>query len=105
VAQSVPTGHRSTTRIASGSCKKFIKQPASRKSLKLEAESIYETRSNVPNLLKQNRDKCIFLMEGYDLRCVLAQEIELHELLNRKLAHLNIEAEPYLSVASIRQSE
>jgi len=56
---------------------------------------------NVPPLLKQNREKCIFLMDGYDLRCVLNQEIELSELLIRKLTHLNIEAEPYLSAASI----
>ena len=57
---------------------------------------------NVPLLLKQNRDKGIFLVDGYDLRCVLAREIELTDLLNSKLAHLNIEAEPFLSAVVAR---
>jgi hypothetical protein len=57
---------------------------------------------NVPVLLKQNRDKGIFLIDGYDLRCVMAREIELSDLLNRKLAHLNIEAEPFLSAVVAR---
>jgi Restriction endonuclease len=64
--------------------------------------SINGWSSNVPVLLKQNRDKGIFLIDGYDLRCVLAREIELADLLNRKLAHLNIEAEPFLSAAAAR---
>src|SRR5258708_2083034 len=44
-ARSTPTAHRSTTGTASCSCKKFIKPPVSRRSLQLEAEPIYETRS------------------------------------------------------------
>ena len=56
---------------------------------------------HVPALLKQNGDKCIVLMEGYDLRCVLERQLKLSELLNAKLAHLNIEAEPYLTAAAI----
>ena len=66
--------------------------------------SINGWSSNVPRLLKQNQDKGIFLIDGYDLRCVLAREIELAELLNRKLAHLNIDAEPFLSAAAARVS-
>jgi hypothetical protein len=54
----------------------------------------------VPGLLKQNPDKCIFLMDGYDLRCVLALEADLREFLLAKLAHLNLEAEPFLGVKS-----
>ena len=45
-ARSTPTAHRSTTQTASCPCKKFNKRPASSKSPQLEAESIYETRSN-----------------------------------------------------------
>jgi len=44
-ARSAPTAHRSTTQIASCSCKKFIKPPASPRSHQFEAEPIYETRS------------------------------------------------------------
>src|SRR5258706_122569 len=44
-ARSTPTAHRSTTGTASCSYKKFIKPPVSRRSLQLEAEPIYETRS------------------------------------------------------------
>ena len=43
--RSTPTAHHSTTRIASCPCRKFIKTPASGRSLYLEAEPIYETRS------------------------------------------------------------
>lgn len=60
--------------------------------------SINGWSDNVPALLKQNPDKCIFLMDGYDLRCVLALEADLRELLLAKLAHLNLEAEPFLGV-------
>jgi len=51
VARSTPTVHHSTTRIASCSCKKFIRPPTSRRSLQLEAEPIYETRSSHFELL------------------------------------------------------
>lgn len=56
---------------------------------------------NVPNLLKQNPDKCIILMDGYDLRCVLSRGIELDELLQGKLAKLNNETEPFCSVVEL----
>ena len=45
---------------------------------------------------KQNPDKCIFLMDGFDLRCVLAGDIDLRGLLVAKLGCLNLDAEPYL---------
>jgi hypothetical protein len=60
--------------------------------------SINGWSENVPHLLKQNPEKCIFLMDGYDLRCVLAFEADLTELLIAKLAHLNLRGEPFLSV-------
>lgn len=56
---------------------------------------------NVPQLLKQNPEKCIILMEGYDLRCILSKAIGLEPLLNAKLTHLNLESEPFLSARGI----
>jgi len=60
--------------------------------------SINGWSDNVPGLLKQNPDKCIVLMDGYDLRCVLALEADLRELLLAKLARLNLESEPFFGV-------
>lgn len=57
---------------------------------------------HVVPLLKQNPNKSIILMEGVDLRAVLAQSVELKRLLKAKLTALNLEAEPYLPVAQLR---
>jgi hypothetical protein len=40
-------------------------------------------------------------MEGYDLRTVLAQPLELRRLLKAKVSALNLEAEPYFSVTNL----
>lgn len=56
---------------------------------------------NVPPLLKQNPKKSIFLMEGFDVRAVLTGQVQLRDLLKRKLSALNIGAEPYLSAAQL----
>jgi hypothetical protein len=64
--------------------------------------SINGWSENVPKLLKQNPEKCILLMDGYDLRCALALEADLRDLLLAKLAHLNLEAEPFLGVKQYR---
>jgi hypothetical protein len=56
---------------------------------------------NVPAVLKQNGQKRIILMDGYDLRCALDGQVSVRELLAAKLAHLNFDAEPYLSVATL----
>jgi hypothetical protein len=53
---------------------------------------------HVVSLLMQNPDKNIILMEGLDLRMVLAQH---RRLLKAKLAALNFEAEPYLPVSRL----
>jgi len=53
---------------------------------------------NVPALLKQNPEKALFLMDGYDLRCVLSLQADLRELIVAKLAALSLDGEPYLSV-------
>jgi hypothetical protein len=60
--------------------------------------SINGWSDHVPGLLKQNADKSIFLMDGYDLRCVLALEADLRDLLLAKLDHLNVRSEAYLGV-------
>jgi hypothetical protein len=57
--------------------------------------------SHVPGNLKQNPDKSVLLMDGYDLRVVLEGRIALRELLLAKLTHFNIEGEPFVSVVQI----
>ena len=57
--------------------------------------------SHVPGNLKQNPDKSVLLMDGYDLRVVLEGRIALRELLLAKLTLFNIEGEPFVSVVQI----
>lgn len=52
---------------------------------------------NVVPLLKQNSDKAVLLMDGYDLRATLTRQIGLRALLQAKGRALNIDAEPFLS--------
>jgi hypothetical protein len=63
--------------------------------------SINGWSENVVPLIKQNPDKSMILMDGYDLRMALAQTIDLRRLIKGKLTALNLEAEPYISAASI----
>jgi hypothetical protein len=63
--------------------------------------SINGWSKHVVPLLKQNPDKNIFLMEGYDLRWVLDLRADLRELLKGKLSALNLDSEPYFSVARL----
>lgn len=63
--------------------------------------SIEGWSENVVPLLKQNTDKSIILMEGFDLRTVLAKPFDLRRLLKAKVRALNLEAEPFLSVRDI----
>lgn len=60
--------------------------------------SIEGWSENVPAVLKQNPDKSIVLMDGYDLRTVLCGYVTLEELLLAKIAKLNLQNEPFLSV-------
>jgi len=60
--------------------------------------SINGWSDNVVPLLKQNPDKGIILMDGYDLRTVLAGQVDLRDFLLTKVAKLNLKAEPYYSV-------
>ena len=52
---------------------------------------------NLAPLMKQNPDKTIFLMDGYDLRCVMERPLSLRDFLSAKLSKLNLEAEPFYS--------
>lgn len=63
--------------------------------------SINGWSSNVVPLLKQNPDKSIFLMNGYDLRFALTREVDLIKMLHKKISKLNLESEPYYSVISM----
>jgi hypothetical protein len=61
--------------------------------------SINGWSENVVPLLKQNPEKCILLMDGYDLRNVLARRVDLRDLLLAKISALSLRSEPFLSVA------
>ena len=63
--------------------------------------SINGWSENVVPLMKQNPEKTIVLMEGFDLRMVLDRPFDLRRLLKAKLAHLNFEAEPYFSIGRL----
>ncbi|MBB6670062.1 hypothetical protein [Cohnella nanjingensis] len=56
---------------------------------------------HVVPLMKQQPDKSIFLMDGFDFRMVLTQDISLIDLLRRKIERFNIETEPFVSVLNI----
>jgi hypothetical protein len=60
---------------------------------------------NITPLLKQNPDKCIILMDGYDLRTILCGFVSINELLDAKIAELNFNAEPFLSVKELLRSK
>jgi hypothetical protein len=63
--------------------------------------SINGWSDNVVPAMKQNQDKSIILMEGYDLRAVLSQPLDLRLLLKAKLSALNLQSEPYFSVTQL----
>jgi hypothetical protein len=54
---------------------------------------------NVPRLLKQNPEKSIILMDGYDLRVALAHPLDIRDLILAKVAKLNLESEPFFPVS------
>ena len=60
--------------------------------------SINGWSDNVPGLLKQNPEKSIVLMDGYDLRTILSGGADLRDFIMAKVARLNLEAEPFLGV-------
>ena len=60
--------------------------------------SINGWSENVPGLLKQNTEKAIILMQGYDLRAVLSEQVDLRDYILSAVKNLNLNAEPYLGV-------
>jgi hypothetical protein len=60
--------------------------------------SINGWSENVPELLKQNTQKSIILMQGYDLRAILSEEVDLRGYISAAGAYLNLKVEPYLGV-------
>ncbi len=60
---------------------------------------------NVPSLLKQNPDKSIILMDGYDFRCALDNSVNLRELILAKVEKLNIEGESFYSAINYRSDQ
>ena len=63
--------------------------------------SINGWSDHVPSLLKQSTSKDIILMDGYDVRCEIARQVDLVDLLLAKIAKLNNDAEPFLSVKDL----
>ncbi len=53
---------------------------------------------HVPGLLKQNPEKSIVLMDGYDLRTVLTGQVDFRDFILAKVARLNLETEPFLGI-------
>ena len=56
---------------------------------------------NVIPLLKQNQEKSIILMDGYDLRCSLNEQVDVHlgKLVLKKVSVLNFYGEPFYSAS------
>lgn len=67
--------------------------------------SINGWSDNVPEMLKQNPDKSVALMDGYDLRCILTRRVDLRDFLVAKLARLNVESEPFFGATEYMQSQ
>lgn len=65
--------------------------------------SINGWSTHVVDLLKQNPDKSIFLMSGYDLRAALSKNVDLIKMLHKKLSKLNLEAEPFFGAESMME--
>lgn len=62
--------------------------------------SINGWSDKVIDLLKQNPNKSIFLMNGDELEEILKDNINLKEVLKRKIKALNIEAKPFLDICN-----
>jgi hypothetical protein len=60
--------------------------------------SINGWSEKVRPLLKQNPEKHIVLMDGYDLRGILSGQADLRDFLLAKIARLNLESEPFLGL-------
>ena len=61
--------------------------------------------TKVVSLLKQNPNKAIIMMDGYDLRTVLAGQADLREFVLAKATTLNLQSDPFLSVADFLKND
>ena len=66
--------------------------------------SINGWSDNVSEMLKQNPDKSVALMDGYDLRCVLEEKVDLRDFLKKKYERLNLESAPFFGAAEYMRS-
>lgn len=64
--------------------------------------SIEGWSENVPELLKQNPEKSILLMDGYDLACVLRNQFSLKRLLFAKNSKLTLECRPFYGAVELQ---
>jgi len=62
--------------------------------------SISGWSKKVPETLQKNPDKSVFLMNGNELEKVLKDQLDLREVLIRKLKAFNIEAKPFLDICN-----
>ncbi len=53
---------------------------------------------HVPESLKQNPHKVIILMQGFDLRTILSEEVDLRDYIRAIVINLSLKAEPYLGI-------
>jgi hypothetical protein len=63
--------------------------------------SINGWSEHVPGLLKQNAEKNIILVDGYDLRLPLIGDLSFREILEKKIEALSLYAEPFLSATKL----
>jgi hypothetical protein len=59
---------------------------------------------NVPDLLKQNPEKSIFLMDGYDLMCVLRSHFTFKQLLSAKNSKLTLQCRPFYGAVEFQRA-
>jgi hypothetical protein len=60
---------------------------------------------HVPALLKQNPEKSIILMDGYDLYCVLQGTVDLCDLILAKVQRLNLEGEVFHGIREYLEAQ
>ena len=63
--------------------------------------SINGWSEHVPGLLKQNAEKNIILVDGYDLRLPLQANLSFRAILEKKVEALNLYAEQFLSAGKL----
>ncbi|MDE2872193.1 MAG: hypothetical protein OXQ94_10985, partial [Gemmatimonadota bacterium] len=58
----------------------------------------------VVSLLKQNPNKAMIMMDGYDLRTVLSGQADLREFILAKGTKLNLHSDPFLSASDFLEA-